>query len=270
MKKDIQNEKHPTKDVLMKYRKIIGSAAVVFAMVAVCGVSFLERANSKAVPTGTMMSVSEISKTNTEVKDTFKVSAISHEDMMDVSFQTTQLAQQELSDKYVDEAFASSDEKDQAAVDALTAANGYLEQPTTEATTEKQEKDPEPAQHVEDYVPANPVTYTDYTYADENGTYEYLGDYLLTAYCPCPICCGVYSNMENPKTASGTTPVAGRTVAGPAELAFGTQLNINGMIFTVEDRGGAINGKHLDIYFNTHEEALAFGLRTVPVFLVVQ
>ena len=33
MKKDIQNEKHPTKDVLMKYRKIIGSAAVVFAMV---------------------------------------------------------------------------------------------------------------------------------------------------------------------------------------------------------------------------------------------
>ena len=69
MKKDIQNEKHPTKDVLMKYRKIIGSAAVVFAMVAVCGVSFLERANSKAVPTGTMMSVSEISKTNTEALD---------------------------------------------------------------------------------------------------------------------------------------------------------------------------------------------------------
>lgn len=270
MKKDIKKDKLGTKDVLMKYRKIIGSAIVVLVMVVVCGVSLIDRASSKSVPTGTMMSVSEISKTNTEVKDTFKVSAISHEDMLDVSFQTTQLAQQEMSDKYVDEALSSQDEKDQAAVDALQAANGYLEEPTTEATTEKPHKDPEPSSHVEDYVPTNPVDYTSYTYADENGYYEYLGDYLLTAYCPCPICCGAYSNMENPRTASGTTPVAGRTVAGPAELPFGTKLNINGVIFTVEDRGGAINGKHLDVYFNTHEEALAFGMRTVPVFLVVE
>lgn len=269
MEKDIKKEKSNTKDVLMKYRKIIGSAVVVLVMVVVCGVSLIDRAKTKSVPTGTMMSVSEISKTNTEVKDTFKVSAISHEDMLEVNFQTNLLAQQEMTDQYVDDALTSLDEKDQGAVDALTAANGYLEEPTTEATTEKPHQEEVPtAPQVEDYVPT--TTYTSYTYADANGTYQYLGDYLLTAYCPCPICCGAYSNMENPRTASGTTPVAGRTVAGPAELPFGTQLNINGYIFTVEDRGGAINGNHLDVYFNTHEEALAFGMRTVPVFLVVQ
>lgn len=269
MKKDIKKEKHNTKDVLKKYRKIIGYGVFVAFMVSVCGVSLIDRANKRSVPTGTMMSVSEVSKTNTTQTDAFAVSAISHEDMVDVSFQTGQMVQQEKTDKYVDEALSSHDEKDQAVVDALTAANGYLEPPTTEATTEEKDTDTA-ALHVEDYVPAEPVDYTSYTYADGNGTYEYLGDYLLTAYCPCPICCGAYSNMENPRTASGTTPVAGRTVAGPAELAFGTQLNINGMIFTVEDRGGAINGQHLDIYFNSHEEALAFGMRTVPVFLVVQ
>jgi 3D (Asp-Asp-Asp) domain-containing protein len=36
----------------------------------------------------------------------------------------------------------------------------------------------------------------------------------------------------------------------------------------VEDRGGAINGNHIDIYFNTHEEALEFGCQYANVYLV--
>jgi len=34
---------------------------------------------------------------------------------------------------------------------------------------------------------------------------------------------------------------------------------------TVEDRGGAIKGNKIDIYVNSHAEALAWGVRYLPV-----
>ena len=42
---------------------------------------------------------------------------------------------------------------------------------------------------------------------------------------------------------------------------------INGQLYTVEDRGGAIQGNHIDIYFDTHQEALNFGKQEADVFL---
>ena len=46
-------------------------------------------------------------------------------------------------------------------------------------------------------------------------------------------------------------------------------MNINGHIYTVEDRGGAIKGNKIDIYVNSHSEALKLGKQTnVPVYLV--
>ena len=106
------------------------------------------------------------------------------------------------------------------------------------------------------------------TYADESGTYVSIGDFVLTAYCPCPICCGAYSNMSNPTTASGTTATAGRTIAADTSvLPFGTQVVINGQVYTVEDRGGAIQGNRIDIFFNSHQEALEFGRRVATVYV---
>ena len=55
------------------------------------------------------------------------------------------------------------------------------------------------------------------------------------------------------------------TVAAPSTFPFGTQLVINGQIYVVEDRGGAIQGNRLDIYFNSHREALNWGVRYVDV-----
>lgn len=271
MKLDIKKITKKTKDVLKKYRKQVGSSLVVMAMVASCGISLADRAKANKVPTGTMMSVSKVAKEEQTVAPTFSVAATSHEDMVNMSYQTSQLDQIELADKQVDEVLASErpDRKDQATIDALTAAGEYeiVAEVAPEPEEEKPKEETAVVTQEADPVVAGPITYT---YADANGTYEYLGDYLLTAYCPCPICCGAYSNMESPRTASGTTPAAGRTVAAPSDFAFGTKLNIGGVIFTVEDRGGAINGKHLDIYFNTHAEALAFGMRTVAVFRVVE
>ena len=88
--------------------------------------------------------------------------------------------------------------------------------------------------------------------------------YKITAYCPCAKCCG----KTNGRTASGTTATAGRTVAASSKFAFGTKLNIGGHVYTVEDRGGAINGNKIDIFVNSHAEALQWGVRYLNVSVV--
>lgn len=88
--------------------------------------------------------------------------------------------------------------------------------------------------------------------------------YKVTAYCSCAKCCGKTTGI----TASGTRATAGRTIAAPARFAFGTKLSLNGKVYTVEDRGGAINGNRIDLYVNSHAEALAWGVRYLPVSVV--
>ena len=90
--------------------------------------------------------------------------------------------------------------------------------------------------------------------------------YKVTAYCSCAKCCGKSSGI----TALGTRATAGRTVAASSKFAFGTKLNVNGHIYTVEDRGGAISGNKIDIFVNSHAEALAWGVRYLPVSVVNQ
>lgn len=88
--------------------------------------------------------------------------------------------------------------------------------------------------------------------------------YKITAYCPCAKCCGKTTG----RTAMGTKATAGRTIAASSKFAFGTKLNINGHTYTVEDRGGAIKGNKIDIFVNSHAEALAWGVRYLPVSVV--
>lgn len=88
--------------------------------------------------------------------------------------------------------------------------------------------------------------------------------YKITAYCSCSKCCG----KSTGRTASGTRATAGRTVAASSKFAFGTKLNIGGHIYTVEDRGGAINGNRIDIYVNSHSAALQWGVKYLPVSVV--
>lgn len=90
------------------------------------------------------------------------------------------------------------------------------------------------------------------------------GKYKITAYCPCMKCCG----KTNGITAMGTKATANHTVAASSQFAFGTKLKINGIVYTVEDRGGAIYGNRIDIYMNSHAEALAWGVRYLDVEVV--
>lgn len=87
------------------------------------------------------------------------------------------------------------------------------------------------------------------------------GIYKVTAYCACMQCCG----KTNGITASGAHVQANHTIAAPSTFAFGTKVVIDGITYTVEDRGGAIQGNRIDIYMNTHQEALQWGVRYLEV-----
>ena len=87
----------------------------------------------------------------------------------------------------------------------------------------------------------------------------------LTFYDACYSCT---QNSSNPGlTASGKYAKQGITVAAPKDIAFGTNIKIGNNTYEVQDRGEAIvnsNGMiHLDVYVNTHEQALKLGRKIV-------
>lgn len=90
----------------------------------------------------------------------------------------------------------------------------------------------------------------------KSGRKEY---YILTAYCPCAICCGKCDRI----TASGTIATQGRTIAvDPNVIPYGTKVHIEGLgAYVAEDCGSSIQGKRIDIFFDSHEEALEFGVQ---------
>ena len=100
---------------------------------------------------------------------------------------------------------------------------------------------------------------SDYAYTD----YRSLGEFVISHYCDCKRC----TDDGDGITASGTKATAGRTIAAdPDVLPMGTIVIIEGHTYTVEDVGGAIKGRRIDIFMDSHEEALKAGVRTVEVF----
>lgn len=72
--------------------------------------------------------------------------------------------------------------------------------------------------------------------------------WLITAYCPSYECGALGHGI----TASGVRAVEGVTAACPPELPFGTKLVIEGVgVRVCEDRGSAIQGRHLDIFMGS-------------------
>lgn len=71
-------------------------------------------------------------------------------------------------------------------------------------------------------------------------------------------------------TASGAKVRERHTIAAPKDIPFGTKIYIPyfDATFTVEDRGGAIKGKRLDVYIDDLSEAKAFGRRKLDVHIL--
>ena len=88
--------------------------------------------------------------------------------------------------------------------------------------------------------------------------------FTATAYCPCRKCCGKWADGI---TASGTTATAGRTIAVDKKvIPLGTHVIINGVEYVAEDTG--VKGKRIDIFFDSHSEALEFGRQKVEVEII--
>lgn len=103
-----------------------------------------------------------------------------------------------------------------------------------------------------------------------------LGEFKITAYCSCPVCCGVWAENrpldENGQeiilTASGVRAEAGKTIAvDPDVIPYGTQVVIDGHSYRADDCGGAIQGNRIDIYYDSHQEALEMGVKYAEVFI---
>ncbi|MGI6350031.1 MAG: 3D domain-containing protein [Eubacteriales bacterium] len=110
------------------------------------------------------------------------------------------------------------------------------------------------------------------TYASGGGAVSRSYIANVSAYCACPICCGIYSNGY---TATGAKATQYVTIAAPRNIPFGTRIYIpyfkdapNGGIFVVQDRGGAITNNRLDVYFDSHRAALNFGRKNLEVHIL--
>lgn len=93
-----------------------------------------------------------------------------------------------------------------------------------------------------------------------------LGEYIVTAYCPCPICCGEWSDGL---TYTETVATEGRTIAvDPEVIPLGSTVEINGVEYIAEDIGGAIKENRIDVFFENHEDALNWGVQYLNIFLI--
>ena len=101
-----------------------------------------------------------------------------------------------------------------------------------------------------------------------------LGSFRVTAYCSCEKCCGEWAkNRPNGIVygAAGVELKAGVSCASP--LPLGTVVEVEGLgEYIVQDRPAQwvidkYGENQIDIYFDNHEAASAFGLKQLNVYL---
>ena len=92
-----------------------------------------------------------------------------------------------------------------------------------------------------------------------------MGRCKITAYCPCEICSDFYGRQ----TSTGNHARSGHTVAvDPSVIGYGAILMIDGHEYVAEDCGARVQGDHIDIFFDTHEEVKDFGTKYKNVWIV--
>lgn len=88
--------------------------------------------------------------------------------------------------------------------------------------------------------------------------YINMGKFKITAYCPCRKCSEGYGRQ----TATGHLARAKHTIAvDPKVIRYGAKVKIGNTVYTAEDCGGDVKGKHIDVYFNSHSEVDRHGVK---------
>ena len=61
---------------------------------------------------------------------------------------------------------------------------------------------------------------------------------------------------------------AGRTIAvDPRVIPLGSKVRMNGKEYIAEDTGGAIKGKRIDLFVDSHSEAMKFGKKLIEIYV---
>ena len=125
-----------------------------------------------------------------------------------------------------------------------------------------------------EYIIMNQQEYEE-VYEDENKlqseleepAMKSLGEYEVTAYCACELCCGEWADGY---TFTGDIATEGVTIATyPDDIPLGSKVFIEGVGERVaQDIGGAIHNKRIDVFFSQHSDALAFGRQNLEVWEV--
>ena len=100
------------------------------------------------------------------------------------------------------------------------------------------------------------------------GIWKPLGAYRVTAYSACVKCCGKSDGI----TADGTYApgFGGWLASAPKEIPFGARVWISGVgAAEVHDRGGAIKGRRLELFFRKYNDALQWGVQRRQVWVWV-
>jgi len=109
-------------------------------------------------------------------------------------------------------------------------------------------------------VNEEPFVEIEEAYIEEESSNSWVQEFEVTAYCACKKCCGANAMGI---TSSGVPPTPRHTIAAGRDIPFGTLIEIDGVIFQVEDRGGAIKNNKIDMFMSSHQEALQYGRRRV-------
>ena len=95
-----------------------------------------------------------------------------------------------------------------------------------------------------------------------------LGEFEITAYCG-GTCCSSGTGI----TASGNVAEEGKTIGvDPDIIPLGSKVKIvfadgTEHVYRADDTGSAINGNIIDLYMESHEDALVFGRQTCKVYI---
>lgn len=149
-----------------------------------------------------------------------------------------------------------------------TTEETTIEETTTKTTTAIETTKPKNVKTTKATEETETAIETDIETETTTETSEYisLGEFKLTAYCACSKCCGKWSGSP---TASGAMPKANHTIAvDTSVIPFGTEVIINGNTYVAEDTGSAIKGNKIDIYMDSHSQALNFGVQYAEVLIV--
>ena len=161
---------------------------------------------------------------------------------------------------------AKAEAEAKAKAEAEAAKTEAAQQAATSTTTSTQQ--PSSSNLVTDPVSAKTVAYSSSLLATDaiKNSSTALGNYKLTFYCPCELCNGV----AGAKTASGTTPTEGRTIAVDSSvIPLGSRVYIEGYgVFIAEDTGGAIKDNKIDVFVSSHDRAYELGVQYANIYLL--